>query len=236
VDYVLSPSAHVTRSFLRNGFKPEQILKNVYPVDTSCFHPPDQPRPKDRPLTIIAPGSLSLRKGTPYLLESFRRVVKKVPTARLILIRVVYENVNEILRKNADLPIEWLPPLTRPQMADAMRRSDVLILPSLEEGLARIIIEGWACGLPAIITPNTGAEEYIIPNHNGEVVPIRDSAAIADAILKWADLRMDKTDPAVQMVDPEIFSFATFEKEFIRQLTALGLTGALANPRDPANA
>jgi glycosyltransferase involved in cell wall biosynthesis len=229
VDYVLSPSAHVTSSFLKNGFKPEQILKNVYPVDTSCFRPPDRPRPKDRPLTLIAPGSLSLRKGTPYLLEAFRLVVKKIPTARLVLIRVVFENVAEILRKNADLPIDWLPPLSRSELAGQMRQSDLLILPSLEEGLARIIIEGWACGLPAIITPNTGAAEYVVPNRNGAVVPIRDPAAIAEAVLKWADLNLNQTDPSVPMVDPEIFSFATFEDEFLRQLTALGLTGALAN-------
>jgi starch synthase len=229
VDYVLSPSAHVTNSFLENGFKPEQILRNIYPVNTSCFNPPTQPRPKERPFTIIAPGSLSLRKGTPYLLEAFRLVVKKIPTARLVLIRVVFENVSEILRKNSDLPIDWLPPLSAAELAEKMRQSDLLILPSLEEGLARIIIEGWACGLPAIITPNTGAAEYVVSGKNGEVVPIRDSTSIADAALKWADLTFTRTSPPPQMVDPETFSYARFEKEFLSQLQVLGLTGTLAN-------
>ena len=31
VDYVLSPSSYVIKSFLARGFKPEQILRNVYP-------------------------------------------------------------------------------------------------------------------------------------------------------------------------------------------------------------
>ena len=234
VDYVLSPSEHVTRSFLANGFRPQQILKNIYPVDTSCFHPPTTPRVAGRPLTVIAPGSLSLRKGTPYLLEGFRLALKKIPNARLVLIRVVFENVNEVLRKYADLPITWLPPLPRPQLAEQMRQADLLILPSLEEGLARIIIEGWACGLPAIITPNTGAAEYVVPGRNGEVVPVRDAQAIADAIIKLSDQVMLRTTRPERMIDPEIFSFAAFEKEFLRQLAALGLAPALANPPNSA--
>ena len=37
VDYVLSPSTFVTRSFLERGFKPEQMLRNVYPLDLFLF-------------------------------------------------------------------------------------------------------------------------------------------------------------------------------------------------------
>src|SRR5215467_2145725 len=39
VDYVLSPSSYVTRSFLERGYKAEQILRNVYPVNLSLFAP-----------------------------------------------------------------------------------------------------------------------------------------------------------------------------------------------------
>src|SRR5262249_9012668 len=100
VDFVLSPSTFVSRSFLERGFKPEQILRNVYPLDLSCFKPPEAPRPKDRPLTIIAPGSLSLRKGTPYLLEAFRLVLKEQPKARLVLNRSMFSSVAPVVEKN----------------------------------------------------------------------------------------------------------------------------------------
>jgi hypothetical protein len=73
-----------------------------------------------------------------------------------------------------------------------------------------------------------------VPNHNGEVVPIRDATAIADAIVKFAEITMKRTGPAAPMVDPGIFSFATFEREFLQQLAALGLAPALANPPDSA--
>src|SRR5438132_823033 len=106
-DYVLSPSSHVTNSFLARGFKPEQILKNVYPVDLSCFYPSTQPRPKNRPLTVISTSSLSLRKGSPYLLEAFRRVHTAIPNTRLLLIKVIEDSMRDILPRYSDLPIEW---------------------------------------------------------------------------------------------------------------------------------
>lgn len=223
VDYVLSPSTFVSRSFLQRGFKSEQILRNIYPIDLSCFKPPDTPRPKDRPLTVIAPGSLSLRKGTPYLLEGFRLVLKKVPNARLVLNRAIFDNVAEIVRQNSDLPIDWQPTLAHPQLAEKMRACDVLVLPSLEDGFARTVTEGLGCGLPVVTTPNTGASDVIIPGKNGEIVPIRDPKAIAEAVLKWADLMMSPNGRPPISFDANALSFEAFDRDFIGQLNGLGL-------------
>jgi glycosyltransferase involved in cell wall biosynthesis len=224
VDFVLSPSTFVTRSFLQRGFKPEQIIKNIYPLDLSCFRPPTTPRPKNRPLTLIAPGGLSLRKGTPYLLEGFSLVLKKFPDARLVLNRAVFDNVKPVFAKYSDLPIDWEPTLRHPELAERMRSCDLLVLPSLEDGFARTVTEGLACGLPVITTPNTGASDVIIPGKNGEIVPIRDPAAIAEAIFKWADILLSSDRKPEISFDTNSVSFETFEKTFIEQLKSRGLT------------
>jgi glycosyltransferase involved in cell wall biosynthesis len=218
VDFVLSPSAYVSRTFVERGFKQEQIIRNVYPLDLSCFYPPKEPRPANRPLTLIAPGSLSLRKGTPYLLEAFRLVVKKIPAARLVLNTVVFENVAPIVRKFSDLAIDWKPNMRHPELAETMRGCDLLVLPSLEDGFARTVAEGLACDLPVITTPNTGASDLIIPGQNGEIVPIRDPAAIADAVLKWADIVFSPAGRTKIAFDAQALSFERFEKDFIGQL------------------
>ncbi len=223
VDFVLSPSTWVTKSFLERGFKPDQIIRNVYPIDISCFKPPGAPRPKDRPLTIIAPGSLSLRKGTPYLLEGFRIVLKKIPAARLVANRTVFDNVAAVIQRNSDLPIDWEPPLSHPQLAERMRNSDLLVLPSLEDGFARTVTEGLSCGLPVITTPNTGASDLIRTGENGEIVPIRNPQAIADAIFKWADLILSGKERPPIAFDAKLLSFENFEREFIDQLQSRGL-------------
>jgi glycosyltransferase involved in cell wall biosynthesis len=222
VDYVLSPSLFVTRSFLEQGFKPEQILRNVYPVDLSCFAPADKPRPKNRPLTIISTAGLSLRKGTPYMLEAFRLVHQRHPTARFLLSELVSDSVKSIVAKYRDLPIDWSPGLPHSRLADRLRSADVFVLPSLEEGLVRTAIEAMACGLPVVLTPNTGANDFVEPGINGEIVPIRDPAATAEAILKcWERLQQN---PTVTNVDlRKKLSFETFEKEFIGQIKSAGM-------------
>lgn len=225
VDYVLSPSSFVSRSFLDRGFKAEQILPTVYPTDLTLFRPTSTPRPADRPLTIIAPGSLSLRKGTPYLLEGFRLVLKTHPTARLVLNRAVFENVAAVVSRHADLPIDWLPFLTPAQLGEKMRECDLMILPSLEDGFARTVLEALACGLPVITTPNTGASELIQPGKNGEVVPIRDPGAIADGVCKWAGRVMNSGWQPVSLVDTDKASMSYFQQQFMAQLIQLGLAG-----------
>lgn len=222
-DFVLSPSSYVSNSFLARGFKPEQILYNPFPLDFSLFHPPSQPRPKERPLTLINTGSLSLRKGTPYLLEAFKIVKKKIPSARLLLTRIIQDDVKEVLSTYSDLPIEWGPALPQQQLAERLRSADIFILPSLEEGLVRTACEAMACGLPAILTPHTGANDFVKSGVNGEVVPIRDPQAVAEAVFKWADIVMRPDYQPRMMLDPQPLTFEHFEKTFLKQLAALGL-------------
>lgn len=222
VDYVLSPSSYVTDSFLARGFRPEQILKNFYPADLSIFKPDYKPRPKDRPLTLINTGSLSLRKGTPYLLESFRLIRKHIPNLRILLTQVIQDDVKEVMARYADLPIEWAPALPHVQLAERLRSADIFVLSSLEEGLVRTACEAMACGLPAILTSHTGANDLIKPGISGEVVPIRDPKAIADAVLKWADIVMQPEYQPKVTIDKALLSFEHFEKTFIGQLKALG--------------
>jgi glycosyltransferase involved in cell wall biosynthesis len=223
VDYVLSPSAYVTDSFLSRGFKPSQILRNVYPVDLSCFKPAAAPRDAKRPLTVISTGMLSLRKGTPYLLEGFRLLLERHPSARLRLTRSIHDSAVPVLAKYDSLPIDWAPNLPHAELAGRLRGSDIFVLPSLEEGLARTVLEAIACGLPVIVTANTGATEFVKPGVNGEVVPIRDARAIADALLKWADRVMTASGPPADALNAAALSFETFQREFLDQLVAIKL-------------
>jgi len=221
-DFVLSPSSHVTQSFLARGFKPEQILKNVYPVDLSLFSPATAPRSKNRPLTLINTGSLSLRKGTPYLLEAFRLIRRQHPTARLLLMQIIQDDVKPVLARFRDLPIEWSPGLPHPRLAEHLRNADVFVLPSLEEGLARTACEAMACGLQVVLTSSTGASDFVQPGVNGELVPIRDPAATAEAILKcWERVRAGEQPPLNDLA--RRLSFEHFEQEFLGQLRSLSL-------------
>jgi alpha-maltose-1-phosphate synthase len=225
VDYVFTASSYVTKSFLARGFKPEQLLPHPRPLNTSSFRPREGERLKDKPLTIIHTGALCLRKGTPYLLEAFRLVLKKSPRARLVLRDSVRDDVKEIMAQYNSLPITWLPHMAHHELAEHMRQADVFVLPSLEEGMELTAVEAMGCGLPAILTPHCGANDLVEPGVSGEVVPIRDPQATADAILKWEETVMRPGYQPKIMIKKELLTFDYFEQTFIKQLTSLGMIG-----------
>lgn len=185
VDYVLAPSGFVAQSFLEKGFSEKQILRMFYPLDLSIFKPTSEPRPADRPFTVVNTGGLSLRKGTPYLLESLRILHRRIPNMRILLSNLPADNIRPILAKYSDLPIEWSDYLNQEMLAERLRSADIFILPSLEEGLVRTALQAMACGLPVVLTPNTGTNDYVVEGVNGSIVPLFDAKAIADASEMW---------------------------------------------------
>ena len=68
-----------------------------------------------------------------------------------------------------------------------MSRSHVMVLPSVEEGLALVQAQAMACGCPVIGTYNTGAEDLFSDGQEGYIVPIRDAGALVKRLQHLAD-------------------------------------------------
>jgi len=222
-DYVFAVSGFVEKSFLERGFAPSQVFRIFYPVDLSCFKSSTEHRAKDRPLTIINTGGLSLRKGSPYLLEAYRIILKEEPGARLLLFNNIRDDMKPMLAKYRDLPITWFSFLRHPELADKLRSADIFVLPSIEDGFAKVVTEALSCGLPVITTLNTGASDFIIPGKNGEIVPIRDAKAIADSVLKWWGIIKHATSFPVVQFDADMLSITSSEKELSYCLKRIGI-------------
>lgn len=69
-----------------------------------------------------------------------------------------------------------------------IQQADVLLLPSLEEGIANVVLEAMALGTLVVSTDCGGMSEIIRHGENGFLVPIRDPKAMAQAILEIAQL------------------------------------------------
>jgi glycosyltransferase involved in cell wall biosynthesis len=222
-DYICTASTFVRQSYLKRGFDPQRLLFCPYPVDLGSFQPAPETRPADRPFTILQTGGLSLRKGTPYLLEAFRLIRQEVPNAVLRVQRHIRNDVVHVLRRNADLPLEWSGYLDFAGHVRRYQTSDLMLFPSVEDGFALVVAEALACGLPVITTPNTGASDLIRPGENGEIVPVCDAKALAGAALKWwerirAGERIGHFDDLKQRL-----SFQKFEETFIGHLARIGI-------------
>ena len=88
--------------------------------------------------------------------------------------------------------VEFLGSVPQAQLPAIMSSSHVMVLPSIEEGLALVQGQALACGCPVLATPNTGSEDLFSDGVEGFIVPVRDPAALADRLQLLAD------DPALQ--------------------------------------
>jgi glycosyltransferase involved in cell wall biosynthesis len=75
----------------------------------------------------------------------------------------------------------------RTDVPDLMRSIDVLVVPSLNEGFGRVILEANAAGVPAVGADAAGIPEVIQDGITGALVPPRDPAAMASAVLRLLD-------------------------------------------------
>ncbi len=85
-------------------------------------------------------------------------------------------NLNEVIR--------WLPAANSPaEMSQRYRLSSVVVSVASSDGAAVSVIEAMACGRPVICSDLPALREFVTPGENGWLVPVRQPAPLADAIL-----------------------------------------------------
>jgi glycosyltransferase involved in cell wall biosynthesis len=75
---------------------------------------------------------------------------------------------------------------------DFLHKSSIFVLPSYREGLPHTVLEAMAMGKPIITTNSPGCKETVVNNINGFLVPVKDSQALSDCMIKV--LRLTKTE------------------------------------------
>lgn len=223
-DYILAPSRFVADSFVERGFPRERVFRLPYPVDLSLFQPPFQPRPSNRPLTIVSSGLLTLRKGSPYLFEALKILRKEIPNVRIKLIGSMADSFKEVFNRNhySKLPVEWASRMPHADLVNWLQDADIFLLPTIEEGMVRSAAEALGCGLPVVTTRNAGVDDFIADGVNGSIVPIRDSQAIAKAVLAWWEkIRTGNYDPRESKVDRDSLGFDAFAKHLTKLMKKL---------------
>ncbi|MGB6553518.1 MAG: glycosyltransferase family 4 protein, partial [Candidatus Binataceae bacterium] len=105
-----------------------------------------------------------------------------IPELDLVLIGHMDADAKKAVDKSG-IPLRHLGVLARAQLAEHYSQASVLVLPSLEEGLALVQAQAMACGVPVIATTNTGAEDLFTDGSEGFIVPIRDPDAIGAKLI-----------------------------------------------------
>ena len=181
-DYISIPSAFVERSFLQYGIPGSKLIVNAYGA-SKLFKPETVPDAEKRKFRILYLGSLSIRKGLYYLFQAIEMLGLPIDAYEVWFIGGVQEELKATIDKYSKPNWRFLGHVNHYDLPGYLSQCDLAVQPSLEEGLSMVIPQMMSCGLPVIITPNTGAESMVQEGVNGYIVPIRDPQAIAEKII-----------------------------------------------------
>jgi glycosyltransferase involved in cell wall biosynthesis len=176
-------STFAKRSFVEQGVSPAKVHVIPYGVRLERFSPGAPPSTES--FDVLFAGWISLRKGIPYLLEAFKEL--KHPKKKLRLVGVVAPDVKQLLHRLPMEDVEILGPLPQAELAQWMRKSHVLVLPSVEDGFGLVLTEAMACGCPVISSTNTGAADLYQDGKEGFIVPARDASSLRCALQRLVD-------------------------------------------------
>ncbi|CUU37471.1 MAG: glycosyltransferase [Armatimonadetes bacterium] len=134
---------------------------------------------------VLGVGRLTPPKDFPTFLHAFARVRRQMPARLVILgegeLRPQLEQLAAELGIQGDFDLPGFDPNPFRYMA----RADVFVLSSQYEGLPNVLIQAMACGCPVVSTNcRSGPEEILDGGKYGELVPVGDAEAMAQAILR----------------------------------------------------
>jgi len=134
---------------------------------------------------VIAIGRLEPIKGFGYLIKAAARVVNQLPHARFVVIGDGSQR-NQLESDAASLggAVRFLG--LRRDIPRLLAGADLLALPSLNEGMGRVLLEAGAAGVPVVASAVGGVPELLAGGRYGVLVPARDAVALADAIVALA--------------------------------------------------
>jgi len=123
-------------------------------------------------------------KGHTWLVRAVPRVLAEFPQACVVLIGDG-PLLGELKHLAAELGIS--PHVmflgTRHDIPECLAALDLFVLPSLNEGMGRALIEAMAVGCPVVATRVGGIPDIVADGTTGLLVPPRDDRALAEAIL-----------------------------------------------------
>lgn len=204
--------------FATHGLVPRQKA-DLLPgsgVDCSFFTPAFMGfRSPDAPVTFLLVARLLREKGVEEFVEAARLVKQEFPTSRFQLLGPRDErnptvvSVHQLDNWQEEGIITWLGETS--DVRPIIGQADVVVLPSYREGTPRSLLEAAAMAKPIITTQTVGCREVVDDGVNGLLVPVKDSKALAEAMIRLIQ------DPALRERMGKA-GRAKIEQEFDEQL------------------
>jgi L-malate glycosyltransferase len=130
-------------------------------------------------------AALVPHKGQRYFIDAAHLVVQDVPDARFIILGEgeLREHLEKQVREH-HLEKHVLLPGFRTDVLGCIKEFDLFVMSSVTEGLGTSLLDAMACGRPIVATRAGGIPEIVEDGVNGALVPPRDAASLAAAIVR----------------------------------------------------
>jgi len=154
-DRLLCPSDFVARTFVEQGFAQEKLARHQYGFDEKACYPDNKPRDIKRGLTMLFAGGCAPRKGLHYALEAWLQSPAHRDGTFLIVGEFIpgySERLSSMLAHPSVHKLGF-----RKDLPELMRKSDILVLPSIEEGSALVTSDARGCGCVLLVSEAAGA-------------------------------------------------------------------------------
>ena len=154
-DFLLCPSDFVKQTFLDAGYPAQKLLRHQYGFDEKLFTSAKRVSTPGSGLRMIFVGGVAPRKGLHYALEAWLRSTASAKGEFLIAGAFIPSYEEKLRSMLAHPSVKQLG--HRTDVADLMRASDILILPTIEEGSALVTSEARGSGCVLLVSEAAGA-------------------------------------------------------------------------------
>lgn len=165
---------------------------NIVIINNTVKIPQETVAWDDTCLKVLFLGVLIKRKGVSDLLKAFRMLKDQ---RNLTHVRCVIGGTGEEMENLSRLAeeleireyIDFLGWIDGTQKEMALKNSQILVLPSYNEGLPIAVLEGMSYGMPIIATNVGDMAEAVHDNVNGYLIEPGDITHLAECLLKMLD-------------------------------------------------
>ena len=162
-----------------------QVIPNG--VDCEAFVPRPTPGTSDGPTKVLYVGRFHRQKNLLFLLEQMARLRATAPDGwRLVLVgdgeeRSSIEHCLRVLNLEGITTMHgWLDDKDR--LREIYQQADVVVNPSLYEGMPNVVLEAMACGLPVVASQVPGNDTLVRTGESGYLFKLGDGDGLCRAL------------------------------------------------------
>jgi glycosyltransferase involved in cell wall biosynthesis len=196
-------------------------------TDSEAFLSVKRAAPPSQSQVILYAGVLIPLKGIHVLLDALADIAARHPQARLKLAgapqdrQYVAQITRQIAQRGLENRVEFIGEIAQMALAQQMAEARVLVLPSLSEGLGRVIVEAMLCGTPVIASRVGGIPDIVQDGVTGTLTPPGDVPALANALARALDdVEIDRMGDSARAFAQAFFSTEAYVEGHRRLIEA----------------